>query len=409
MDEHEASQNQMCGESRRKQPGSVSVVQRGIRLSVAFECSECGQTFPRSFKPSVPPQKSHKCAATVGRPSNRKPTSCGTSLFISMRSLYTVENGGEAFRTKENGKRPQQSSRGEKPDTCAITAYTLISPSFIFHKGHSPYLKALKAVTFIPINETLTTELLLGLLLLFTPILAHSFEIGDVFYHTQRTVKLDLPLLKNPTPTFQYHLKEAKAPHCSACEVALIGTKERKASVAKAGLADDCEKQFNAPKIPVPEDKHTALVDEEKDVNNCAEFLSGSQARIQKNEKQLEKMKNIIPSDQMITDEIFPETKLDKKKMAPLAHQERTYEAGRRHNSVHTRRWFLLQWDNIHVGMIGLQKSCSWKVQGHGYRLLGMSLQEFRTFQKNLQKPLDIDLRALNLEAEETVGQTLPQ
>lgn len=93
-------------------------------------------------------------------------------------------------------------------------------------------------------------------------------------------------------------------------------------------MADDCEKQFNAPKIPVPEGKHTALVDDEKDVNNCAEFLSGSQASIQKNEKQLEKMKNRIPSDQMITDEIFPETKLNKKKMAPLAHQERTYEAG---------------------------------------------------------------------------------
>lgn len=99
--------------------------------------------------------------------------------------------------------------------------------------------------------------------------------------------------------------------------------------MAKAGLADDCEKHFNAPKNPVPEDKHTALVDDkEKDVNNCAEFLSGSQASIQKNEKQLKKMKNIIPSDQMITDEIFPETKLNKKKMAPLAHQERTYEAG---------------------------------------------------------------------------------
>jgi len=40
----------------------------------------------------------------------------------------------------------------------AITAYTLISSSFIFHKGHSPYLKAIKAVTFIPINETLTIE-----------------------------------------------------------------------------------------------------------------------------------------------------------------------------------------------------------------------------------------------------------
>jgi len=40
----------------------------------------------------------------------------------------------------------------------AITAYILISPSSVFHKGHSPYLKALKAVTFIPINETLTIE-----------------------------------------------------------------------------------------------------------------------------------------------------------------------------------------------------------------------------------------------------------
>jgi len=55
----------------------------------------------------------------------------------------------------------------------AITVYILISPSFMFHKGHSPYLEALKVVTFTPINETLTTELLLGLLLLFTPILAH--------------------------------------------------------------------------------------------------------------------------------------------------------------------------------------------------------------------------------------------
>jgi len=46
----------------------------------------------------------------------------------------------------------------------------LLPPFFVFHKGHSPYLKALKPVTLTPLNETLTTELLLGLLLLFTPI-----------------------------------------------------------------------------------------------------------------------------------------------------------------------------------------------------------------------------------------------
>ena len=34
-----------------------------------------------------------------------------------------------------------------------------------------------------------------------------------------------------------------------------------KANVAKPGLVDDFEKQYNALKIPVPEDKHTALVD----------------------------------------------------------------------------------------------------------------------------------------------------
>ena len=51
-------------------------------------------------------------------------------------------------------------------------------------------------------------------------------------------------------------------------------------------------------------------------VKSCAEFVSGSQLRIQEYEKQLEKTRNIIPFDQMTIDdlnEIFPETKLDKK------------------------------------------------------------------------------------------------
>lgn len=37
-----------------------------------------------------------------------------------------------------------------------------------------------------------------------------------------------------------------------------------KANVAKAGLVDDFEKKYNALKIPVPEDKYTALVDSEE-------------------------------------------------------------------------------------------------------------------------------------------------
>ncbi|VCW69642.1 unnamed protein product, partial [Gulo gulo] len=91
-----------------------------------------------------------------------------------------------------------------------------------------------------------------------------------------------------------------------------------KANVAKAGLVDDFEKKLNALKIPVPEDKYTVQVDpEEKDMKSCAEFLSVSKARIMQYKKQLEKLRSIIPFDQMTTEDLseaFPETKLDKKK-----------------------------------------------------------------------------------------------
>uniref|UniRef100_A0A8C8Z2X7 ATP synthase peripheral stalk subunit d, mitochondrial n=1 Tax=Prolemur simus TaxID=1328070 RepID=A0A8C8Z2X7_PROSS len=91
-----------------------------------------------------------------------------------------------------------------------------------------------------------------------------------------------------------------------------------KANVAKAGLMNDCEKKFNGLKFPVPEDKYTAQVDaeEKEDVKICAEFVSLSKARIEEYEKQLEKMRNIIPFDQMTIEDLneaFPETKLDKK------------------------------------------------------------------------------------------------
>ncbi|KAK1330844.1 hypothetical protein QTO34_008782 [Cnephaeus nilssonii] len=99
-----------------------------------------------------------------------------------------------------------------------------------------------------------------------------------------------------------------------------------KANVAKAGLVDDFEKKFNALKVPVPEDKYSALVDaeEKEDVKSCAEFVSLSNSRIEQYEKELEKMKNIIPFDQMTIEdlhEVFPETKVDKKKYPYWPHQ----------------------------------------------------------------------------------------
>uniref|UniRef100_A0A8C6DRJ0 ATP synthase peripheral stalk subunit d n=1 Tax=Moschus moschiferus TaxID=68415 RepID=A0A8C6DRJ0_MOSMO len=75
-----------------------------------------------------------------------------------------------------------------------------------------------------------------------------------------------------------------------------------KANVAKAGLVDDFEKK----------------------VKSCAEFLTHSKTRIQEYEKELEKMRNIIPFDQMTIEdlnEVFPETKLDKKKYPYWPHR----------------------------------------------------------------------------------------
>ncbi|KAM7155313.1 ATP synthase subunit d, mitochondrial-like [Molossus nigricans] len=99
-----------------------------------------------------------------------------------------------------------------------------------------------------------------------------------------------------------------------------------KAHVAKAGLVDDFEKMFNALKVPVPEEKYSALVDaeEKEDVKSCAEFLSLSKTRIEQYEKELEKMRNIIPFDQMAIEdfnEVFPETKLDMKKYPYWPHK----------------------------------------------------------------------------------------
>ncbi|KAL4676832.1 hypothetical protein H8957_008605 [Semnopithecus entellus] len=76
-----------------------------------------------------------------------------------------------------------------------------------------------------------------------------------------------------------------------------------KANVAKAGLVD---------------------AEEKEDVKSCAEWVSLSKARIVEYEKQMEKIKNLIPFDQMTIEDLneaFPETKLDKKKYPYWPHR----------------------------------------------------------------------------------------
>ncbi|XP_038597889.1 ATP synthase subunit d, mitochondrial [Tachyglossus aculeatus] len=99
-----------------------------------------------------------------------------------------------------------------------------------------------------------------------------------------------------------------------------------RANIAKAGLVDDFEKKFNALKVPIPEDRYTALVDaeEKEDVKSGAEYVAASKARIAEYEKQLEHIRNIIPFEQMTLEDLndaFPETKLDKKKYPYWPHQ----------------------------------------------------------------------------------------
>ena len=64
--------------------------------------------------------------------------------------------------------------------------------------------------------------------------------------------------------------------------------------------------------------------EEKEDMKSCAEFLSLSKTRIQEYEKELEKMRNIILTDHVTTEdfsEVFPETKLDKKKYPYWPHR----------------------------------------------------------------------------------------
>ncbi|NXP71028.1 ATP5H synthase, partial [Ramphastos sulfuratus] len=92
-----------------------------------------------------------------------------------------------------------------------------------------------------------------------------------------------------------------------------------KATVAKAGMVDEFQKKFSALKVPEPVDTQTAKIDaqEKEAAKSSAEYIQASKARIVRYEEQLQKLKSMIPFDQMTVEdfeEAFPETKLDKEK-----------------------------------------------------------------------------------------------
>ncbi|KAF5917851.1 hypothetical protein HPG69_010004 [Diceros bicornis minor] len=89
---------------------------------------------------------------------------------------------------------------------------------------------------------------------------------------------------------------------------------KEKANVVEVSLADNSEYKIYASNVPMPEDKYTVQVDaeEKEDMKSCAEF-SLSKARIDEYEKELEKIKNIIPFDQMTIEdlnEVFPDNQI---------------------------------------------------------------------------------------------------
>uniref|UniRef100_H0WJT0 ATP synthase peripheral stalk subunit d, mitochondrial n=1 Tax=Otolemur garnettii TaxID=30611 RepID=H0WJT0_OTOGA len=99
-----------------------------------------------------------------------------------------------------------------------------------------------------------------------------------------------------------------------------------KANVAKAGLVDDFEKKLESIEGQLSEPRwfHQREAWLGGHVKSCAEFVSLSKDRIVEYEKQLEKMRNMIPFEQMTIEDLneaFPETTLDKKKYPYWPHQ----------------------------------------------------------------------------------------
>ncbi|NXU53963.1 ATP5H synthase, partial [Turnix velox] len=99
-----------------------------------------------------------------------------------------------------------------------------------------------------------------------------------------------------------------------------------KAVVAKAGMVDEFQKKFSALKVPEPVDTQTAKIDaqEKEAAKSSAEYVQASKARVAQYERELQKLNNMIPFEQMTFEDLheaFPETKLDKEKYPYWPHK----------------------------------------------------------------------------------------
>ncbi|XP_029298896.1 ATP synthase peripheral stalk subunit d, mitochondrial [Cottoperca gobio] len=97
-------------------------------------------------------------------------------------------------------------------------------------------------------------------------------------------------------------------------------------TVAKAGMVDEFEKKFKALQIPEPVDTQTSVVNaqEAETSKDALTYVEASMARIAQYEKELDKLNNMLPFDQMTTEdlnEVFPNTKLDMAKYPYWPHQ----------------------------------------------------------------------------------------
>ncbi|XP_012256966.2 ATP synthase subunit d, mitochondrial [Athalia rosae] len=74
-----------------------------------------------------------------------------------------------------------------------------------------------------------------------------------------------------------------------------------KKNVAVAGMVDKFQKEFDALKIPYPEDKYTSAVDnqEKEALAEVKQFIAESNKRIESYQEELAKIKNLLPYEQM--------------------------------------------------------------------------------------------------------------
>ncbi|NWS40413.1 ATP5H synthase, partial [Probosciger aterrimus] len=99
-----------------------------------------------------------------------------------------------------------------------------------------------------------------------------------------------------------------------------------KTAVAKAGMVDEFQKKFSALKIPEPVDTQTSKINaqEQEAAKSTAEYVQASKARIAQYEQELQKLRSMIPFEQMTLEDLheaFPETRLDKEKYPYWPHK----------------------------------------------------------------------------------------